>query len=169
MFHSKEKESNDRPRLSVDDRDLQGESAEESADKDLVYSLNDRPPWYLCILLGFQVHATRLLQHATPHELLPQDRRRGGITEAVLHIPGTDKRQFRPGLGLGLDTSATNPSGAKRKRGSNRYTWHRRRSEKFPENSKLISDVRILLFQHIRAHPNTVKGSLTCHFLSLQP
>lgn len=23
---------------------------------DLVYSLNDRPPWYLCILLGFQVN-----------------------------------------------------------------------------------------------------------------
>lgn len=102
MFHSKEKESNDRPRLSVDDRDLQGESAEESADKDLVYSLNDRPPWYLCILLGFQVHATRLLQHATPHEL---------------PFTFTLRSQFRPGLGLGLDTSATNPSGAKKKKG----------------------------------------------------
>uniref|UniRef100_A0A672JC25 Solute carrier family 23 member 2-like n=1 Tax=Salarias fasciatus TaxID=181472 RepID=A0A672JC25_SALFA len=32
------------------------ESLEETGDKgvDLVYSLNDRPPWYLCILLGFQ-------------------------------------------------------------------------------------------------------------------
>uniref|UniRef100_A0A667Y914 Si:dkey-106n21.1 n=1 Tax=Myripristis murdjan TaxID=586833 RepID=A0A667Y914_9TELE len=32
------------------------EALEEDVDKglDLVYSLNDRPPWYLCILLGFQ-------------------------------------------------------------------------------------------------------------------
>uniref|UniRef100_A0A3B4X274 Si:dkey-106n21.1 n=1 Tax=Seriola lalandi dorsalis TaxID=1841481 RepID=A0A3B4X274_SERLL len=33
------------------------EALEEPVDKggDLVYSLNDRPPWYLCILLGFQL------------------------------------------------------------------------------------------------------------------
>ncbi|MEQ2179330.1 hypothetical protein GOODEAATRI_023718, partial [Goodea atripinnis] len=32
------------------------ESLGQTVDKsvDLVYSLNDRPPWYLCILLGFQ-------------------------------------------------------------------------------------------------------------------
>lgn len=38
----------------MDISDLRKEPGEES--KDLVYSLNDRPPWYLCILLGFQVH-----------------------------------------------------------------------------------------------------------------
>ncbi|TWW76040.1 Solute carrier family 23 member 2 [Takifugu flavidus] len=38
----------------MDISDLQNETTEENTDKDLVYSLNDRPPWYLCILLGFQ-------------------------------------------------------------------------------------------------------------------
>lgn len=35
------------------------ESLKENADKgvDLVYAINDRPPWYLCILLSFQVNA----------------------------------------------------------------------------------------------------------------
>lgn len=30
-----------------------GEPCEKNVD--LVYAINDRPPWYLCILLGFQV------------------------------------------------------------------------------------------------------------------
>lgn len=36
------------------------ETLEEPTGKkiDLVYSLNDRPPWYLCILLGFQVNVS---------------------------------------------------------------------------------------------------------------
>lgn len=55
MFYPKEKDSNDLPHLSMDISDLRNEATEENADKDLVYSLNDRPPWYLCILLGFQV------------------------------------------------------------------------------------------------------------------
>lgn len=61
MFYSKEKDSTDQPHLSVSVGDLQNETVEEDADKDLVYSLNDRPPWYMCILLGFQVHVTRLM------------------------------------------------------------------------------------------------------------
>lgn len=56
MFYSKEKDSNHLPHLSMDISELRNESTEEN--KDLVYSLNDRPPWYLCILLGFQVHET---------------------------------------------------------------------------------------------------------------
>uniref|UniRef100_A0AAQ6AC03 Uncharacterized protein n=1 Tax=Amphiprion ocellaris TaxID=80972 RepID=A0AAQ6AC03_AMPOC len=45
------------PQLTVDIEEPQTEETlEETVDKgvDLVYSLNDRPPWYLCILLGFQ-------------------------------------------------------------------------------------------------------------------
>uniref|UniRef100_UPI003AAA2AC8 solute carrier family 23 member 1 n=1 Tax=Centroberyx gerrardi TaxID=166262 RepID=UPI003AAA2AC8 len=40
----------------VDISEPHSEALEEDVDKglDLVYSLNDRPPWYLCILLGFQ-------------------------------------------------------------------------------------------------------------------
>uniref|UniRef100_A0A3P8X5W5 Si:dkey-106n21.1 n=1 Tax=Cynoglossus semilaevis TaxID=244447 RepID=A0A3P8X5W5_CYNSE len=50
------KESDEQPQLSVDVGEQHAEALEENADKgvDLVYSLNDRPPWYLCILLGFQ-------------------------------------------------------------------------------------------------------------------
>ncbi|CAG05575.1 unnamed protein product [Tetraodon nigroviridis] len=40
--------------LSVSVGDLPNETAEEDGDKDLVYSLDDRPPWYMCVLLGFQ-------------------------------------------------------------------------------------------------------------------
>lgn len=58
MFYSKEKDGNDLPHLSMDISDLQNETTEETTDKDLVYSLNDRPPWYLCILLGFQVQTS---------------------------------------------------------------------------------------------------------------
>uniref|UniRef100_A0A672Z2E4 Si:dkey-106n21.1 n=1 Tax=Sphaeramia orbicularis TaxID=375764 RepID=A0A672Z2E4_9TELE len=45
-----------RPQLTVDTEEVHTEALQESDDKgvDLVYSLNDRPPWYLCILLGFQ-------------------------------------------------------------------------------------------------------------------
>ncbi|XP_058500313.1 solute carrier family 23 member 2 [Solea solea] len=50
------KESDEQPQLTVDVEEPHTETPEENADKgvDLVYSLNDRPPWYLCILLGFQ-------------------------------------------------------------------------------------------------------------------
>ena len=34
---------------------MQEEQEEVGKGQELVYSLNDRPPWYLCILLGFQV------------------------------------------------------------------------------------------------------------------
>ncbi|XP_056138357.1 solute carrier family 23 member 1 [Lampris incognitus] len=41
---------------SVDTEEPHTDSLEEDVDKglDLAYSINDRPPWYLCILLGFQ-------------------------------------------------------------------------------------------------------------------
>lgn len=50
-----DKDNDERPKLAV----ITGEPCdkkEESVDKnvDLVYAINDRPPWYLCILLGFQ-------------------------------------------------------------------------------------------------------------------
>jgi len=53
------KGSDEQPHLRVDIVEAHTEEAlEETGDKgvDLVYSLNDRPPWYLCILLGFQVN-----------------------------------------------------------------------------------------------------------------
>ncbi|XP_070828592.1 solute carrier family 23 member 2 [Chaetodon trifascialis] len=50
------KESDEQPQLTVETGEPHTEALEETVDKcrDLVYSLNDRPPWYLCILLGFQ-------------------------------------------------------------------------------------------------------------------
>ncbi|KAK9516245.1 hypothetical protein VZT92_024188 [Zoarces viviparus] len=44
------------PQLTVDIGEPNTDALEEAVDKgsDLVYSINDRPPWYLCILLGFQ-------------------------------------------------------------------------------------------------------------------
>ncbi|XP_034541058.1 solute carrier family 23 member 1 [Notolabrus celidotus] len=44
------------PQLTDDIGEPHTETLEETVDHsaDLVYSLNDRPPWYLCILLGFQ-------------------------------------------------------------------------------------------------------------------
>ncbi|CAL8260657.1 unnamed protein product [Merluccius merluccius] len=38
----------------VEDEEEEEEQEEVDKGLDLVYSLNDRPPWYLCILLGFQ-------------------------------------------------------------------------------------------------------------------
>ncbi|KAK7891057.1 hypothetical protein WMY93_023020 [Mugilogobius chulae] len=44
------------PQLTADlDSQTQTEGSAEAVVVDLVYALNDRPPWYLCILLGFQV------------------------------------------------------------------------------------------------------------------
>uniref|UniRef100_A0A3B4TKT6 Si:dkey-106n21.1 n=1 Tax=Seriola dumerili TaxID=41447 RepID=A0A3B4TKT6_SERDU len=56
MLLSKGKDSDEQPELTVDIEEPHTEALEEPVDKggDLVYSLNDRPPWYLCILLGFQ-------------------------------------------------------------------------------------------------------------------
>ncbi|XP_075994393.1 solute carrier family 23 member 2 [Genypterus blacodes] len=50
------KDGDEQPELTVDMREPHTETLEETLDQgeDLVYSLNDRPPWYLCILLGFQ-------------------------------------------------------------------------------------------------------------------
>ncbi|XP_041794431.1 solute carrier family 23 member 1 [Chelmon rostratus] len=50
------KESDGQPQLAAEIVEPHTEAPEETEDKciDLVYSLNDRPPWYLCILLGFQ-------------------------------------------------------------------------------------------------------------------
>ncbi|XP_029289839.1 solute carrier family 23 member 2 [Cottoperca gobio] len=50
------KDGDEQPQLTVDIEEPHTEALEETVDKDaeLVYSLNDRPPWYLCILLGFQ-------------------------------------------------------------------------------------------------------------------
>ncbi|TKS73900.1 Solute carrier family 23 member 2 [Collichthys lucidus] len=50
------KDSDEQPQLTLDIAEPHTQALEETADKgvDLVYSLNDRPPWYLCILLGFQ-------------------------------------------------------------------------------------------------------------------
>ena len=58
MLVSKVKDGNDQPQLTEDIGEPQSETLEETVKKgvDLVYSLNDRPPWYLCILLGFQVN-----------------------------------------------------------------------------------------------------------------
>ncbi|XP_051238150.1 solute carrier family 23 member 2 [Dicentrarchus labrax] len=51
-----DKDSDEQPQLTVDIGEPHTEALEETVDRgvDLVYSLNDRPPWYLCILLGFQ-------------------------------------------------------------------------------------------------------------------
>ncbi|XP_045893605.1 solute carrier family 23 member 2 [Micropterus dolomieu] len=51
-----DKESDEQPQLTVDIGEPHTDAQEETVNKgvDLVYSLNDRPPWYLCILLGFQ-------------------------------------------------------------------------------------------------------------------
>ncbi|KAJ4937730.1 hypothetical protein JOQ06_002362 [Pogonophryne albipinna] len=49
------KDGDEQPQMTVDTGDPHTESLEEAVQgSDLVYSLNDRPPWYLCILLGFQ-------------------------------------------------------------------------------------------------------------------
>lgn len=58
VLFSKGKDSDDQPQLTVDIGEPHDETLKETVDKgvDLVYSLNDRPPWYLCILLGFQVN-----------------------------------------------------------------------------------------------------------------
>ncbi|KAM8860808.1 solute carrier family 23 member 1 [Synchiropus picturatus] len=52
----RDKDSDEQPQLTVDIGEQPTEALGESADEkaDLVYALNDRPPWYLCILLGFQ-------------------------------------------------------------------------------------------------------------------
>lgn len=57
VLFSKDKDSEERPQLRVDISEPHTEAREETVDKgvDLVYALNDKPPWYLCILLGFQV------------------------------------------------------------------------------------------------------------------
>ncbi|XP_036373532.1 solute carrier family 23 member 2 [Megalops cyprinoides] len=46
----------DRPeKIVIDEKNTDSlGSLEQRRDIDLVYSINDRPPWYLCILLGFQ-------------------------------------------------------------------------------------------------------------------
>ncbi|KAM6926617.1 LOW QUALITY PROTEIN: solute carrier family 23 member 2 [Lycodopsis pacificus] len=51
-----DKDGDEAPQLTVDIGEPHTEALEETVDKgsDLVYSINDRPPWYLCILLGFQ-------------------------------------------------------------------------------------------------------------------
>ncbi|KAM6973339.1 solute carrier family 23 member 1 [Aplochiton taeniatus] len=57
LCYRKGPDSNDRSQ-SVHIGDAHKDAVEEGLDHkseaDLVYSLNDRPPWYLCILLGFQ-------------------------------------------------------------------------------------------------------------------
>lgn len=47
----------EQPRSTADTEGPHTEGLDEAAHKgaDLVYSITDRPPWYLCILLGFQV------------------------------------------------------------------------------------------------------------------
>ncbi|XP_031726464.1 solute carrier family 23 member 2 [Anarrhichthys ocellatus] len=51
-----DKDGDEPPQLTMDIGEPHTEALEETVDKgsDLVYSINDRPPWYLCILLGFQ-------------------------------------------------------------------------------------------------------------------
>ncbi|XP_040019285.1 solute carrier family 23 member 2 [Gasterosteus aculeatus] len=51
-----DKDNDEAPQLAPDIAEPQTEALDEALDKgpDLVYALNDRPPWYLCILLGFQ-------------------------------------------------------------------------------------------------------------------
>ncbi|KAM4554359.1 solute carrier family 23 member 2 [Fundulus diaphanus] len=55
-FHSAFGGSDDQPQLTDIVEPHIDESLGQTVDHgvDLVYSLNDRPPWYLCILLGFQ-------------------------------------------------------------------------------------------------------------------
>ncbi|KAI3370991.1 hypothetical protein L3Q82_023644, partial [Scortum barcoo] len=73
VFLSKGKDSDEQPQLAVDIGEPHTEALEETVDSgvDLVYSLNDRPPWYLCILLGFQdqgnnTSSTLVLSTGTP-------------------------------------------------------------------------------------------------------
>ncbi|KAK2880500.1 hypothetical protein Q8A73_023198 [Channa argus] len=49
-------DGDEQPPLTVDLEERHTEALDETVHKgvDLLYSLNDRPPWYLCILLGFQ-------------------------------------------------------------------------------------------------------------------
>lgn len=59
FYFFKDKDSDEPPKVAV----IVGEPCdkkEDSVDKnvDLVYAINDKPPWYLCILLGFQVKHT---------------------------------------------------------------------------------------------------------------
>lgn len=59
---SKGKDGDEQPQLTVDIGEPHTEEGlKETEDKgvDLFYSLNDRPPWYLCILLGFQVNSSQ--------------------------------------------------------------------------------------------------------------
>lgn len=58
LFRSKGNDSDEQPQLRVDIEEPLSVTLEGAEDKgvSLVYTLNDRPPWYLCILLGFQVN-----------------------------------------------------------------------------------------------------------------
>lgn len=57
VLPSKDTDSEEQPQLTADPEGPHTEAPDETVHKgvDLVYSLTDRPPWYLCILLGFQV------------------------------------------------------------------------------------------------------------------
>lgn len=57
VLPSKDTDSEEQPQLTADTEGPHAEVLDETVHKgvDLVYSLADRPPWYLCILLGFQV------------------------------------------------------------------------------------------------------------------
>lgn len=56
LFFPKVKDGDEQPQLTVDIEEPHTEAQTMDKGVDLVYSLNDRPPWYLCILLGFQVN-----------------------------------------------------------------------------------------------------------------
>lgn len=56
VFLLKGPDSDEQPqRIDMGEPHLEALGEEVDKGLDLVYSLNDRPPWYLCILLGFQV------------------------------------------------------------------------------------------------------------------
>lgn len=59
LYFFKDNDSDEPPKVAVIAGEL-CDKKEDSVDRngDLVYAINDRPPWYLCILLGFQVKHT---------------------------------------------------------------------------------------------------------------
>lgn len=53
-------------------KETKGHDGAAKAASDMIYTIEDVPPWYLCILLGLQVKAP-LIPCGTTQDLLPGD------------------------------------------------------------------------------------------------